>query len=373
MSTAQAPATAAIRTFAAPRRYLQGAGALDLVGAETVRHGRTPVLYVDAGVSELISPRVHDSMSTADLRPTLIDVTADTVTRDRISRAHRQAPASTDVVVGVGGGATIDVAKGVADLFSVPFISVPTIASNDGPTAAIYAMYDKTGTLSELGRMADNPASVIVDTALIASAPTKFLIAGIGDALSKRFEAHACSRGTGLTTQGTRPLAIGEIVANGCADTILQCGEAAVSEAALGTPGPAFEAVIEAVVLQSGIGYENGGLSIAHCMTRGLQTGRGSSSYLHGFHVGYGLLVQLALEGYDDDLRARIRAFLVAVGLPIRLGDLGMADPTDAELTDLAAAAAAAPHTANTWVVADTDSIRTAIDVVEREGAHADV
>ncbi|GAA4663860.1 iron-containing alcohol dehydrogenase [Gordonia humi] len=373
MSTAQAPATAAIRTFAAPRRYLQGAGALDTVGAETARHGRTPTVYVDAGVSDLISPRLHDSLISADVRPTLIDLAASTVTRDRIVGAYRRAPADTDVVVGVGGGATIDVAKGVADLVGAPFVSVPTIASNDGPTAAIYAMYDETGTLSELGRMADNPASVVVDTALIASAPTKFLIAGIGDALSKRFEAHACGRGTGLTTQGTRPLAIGEIVASGCADTILRYGEDAVSQAARGIPGQAFEAVIEAVVLQSGIGYENGGLSIAHCMTRGLQTGRGSSSYLHGFHVAYGLLVQLALEGYDDDLRARIRSFLVAVGLPVRLGDLGMADPTDAELTGLAAAAAAAPHTANTWVVADTDSIRAAIAVVEREGAHADV
>ena len=55
----------------------------------------------------------------------------------------------------------------------------------------------------------------------------------------------------------------------------------------------AFDAVVEANILMSGLGFENGGLGLAHAMTRGLVRTPVVDQCLHGFHVAYGLLVQL--------------------------------------------------------------------------------
>ncbi|GAA3723042.1 iron-containing alcohol dehydrogenase [Gordonia hankookensis] len=359
----------AARRFAAPQQYVQGPGVFDELGPIVAEHGARPVVVIDADIVELLGERLTASMALAGLTHQVVPY------RGPVTRAHiattvdRVATGFGDVVVGVGGGKALDVAKGVAHRLGRPMISVPTTASNDGPTASIYALYDDEGRLSELGRLPSNPAAVVVDTKVIATAPIRFLVSGIGDALSKKFEARSCARGRGVTTQGTRPLIIGEVIADGCSRVLLRDGVAAVRDVIDGRVTAEVEAVVEAVILLSGIGYENGGLSIAHCMTRGLQVGRGSSKHLHGFHVAYGLLVQLALEDDPEVDRREIRDFLTAVGLPTSLADLDMPSPTSQEIAALGAAAAAAPHAANTWVDASATRITAAIDAVERQVA----
>ncbi len=344
---------------------MQGQGVFDELGTIVAEHGERPVIVIDADIVGLLGSRLNETMDASGLTYHIVP-SRGPVTRTHIAAVTAKIPSGYgDVVVGVGGGKALDVAKGVAHQIGRAMISVPTTASNDGPTASIYALYDDTGKLSELGRMPNNPVSVVVDTEIIARAPIRFLMSGIGDAMAKKFEARSCARGHGVTTQGTRPLLIGELIANGCTQILLRDGVRALRDVESGAISAEVEAVIEAVILLSGIGYENGGLSIAHCMTRGLQVGRGSSAHLHGFHVAYGLLVQLALEDDPEVDRGEIHDFLTAVGLPTRLADMGMPSPTKKEIAALGAAAAAAPHTANTWVDASAARIIAAINEVE--------
>jgi glycerol dehydrogenase len=102
------------------------------------------------------------------------------------------------------------------------------------------------------------------------------------------------------------------------------------------TPDADLEALVEATVLLSALGFENGGLSVSHAMTRGLQMAPTTASALHGDHVAYGLLVQLALEDRPEPLIEDLRRFYREVGLPCRLADLGMNEPSEADLRALA-------------------------------------
>lgn len=90
--------------------------------------------------------------------------------------------AKAQVIVGIGGGKVIDVAKYAAYLRKLPFISVPTSASSDGFSSA-------SASLIVNGRRTSVPAhlayGIIVDTEVIKSAPEKFLYSGIGDLVSK--------------------------------------------------------------------------------------------------------------------------------------------------------------------------------------------
>lgn len=353
------------RQFGAPRQYIQGPGVIKRLAEFTVAHGRRPLLVVDEFVLDKLGSVLTDSFEAAEVDFGVLPCSGDVTRANIAEHVASVRDRSRDVVVGVGGGKALDLAKGVAIDLDAAMITCPTIASNDGPTARVLAIYNDDHVLCEVGHLDFNPSCVVVDTELISQAPVEFLISGIGDALAKKFEAAGCRLGTGTTMQGTRPLDIGGIVANGCFDVLTRQSVEAVKAVENGELNSAVEVVVEAVVLMSGIGYENGGLSIAHCMTRGLMAGRGTRSALHGYHVAYGLLVQLVLESHRAEIVVEVADLLRALGLPRSLADMGMHGATSEEIRALAVAALTAPHVQNTAAIVTEKTLVDAIDQVE--------
>jgi glycerol-1-phosphate dehydrogenase [NAD(P)+] len=85
------------------------------------------------------------------------------------------------IVLGVGGGRSIDVAKLSSFEEHIPFVSVPTAASHDGiasPQASV------KGFNEPHSMKAQAPMVVIADTHVIMNAPDEFLVAGCGDAIA---------------------------------------------------------------------------------------------------------------------------------------------------------------------------------------------
>ena len=66
-------------------------------------------------------------------------------------------------MIGLGGGKSLDSAKGVAVLLDRPMFTVPTIASNESPTSASIAIYDDHHVMIAVDRMERNPELVLVD------------------------------------------------------------------------------------------------------------------------------------------------------------------------------------------------------------------
>jgi glycerol dehydrogenase len=355
-----------IRVFSSPLRYVQGPGAIDEVGRfAALRHSRAALL-VDAALADLIEPRLRRSVERAGVTTVSIPVSGE-VTPENIDRLSGELDGyGPDVIIAAGGGKTLDLGKGVSRSRGVPVITVPTIASNDGPTSRVIAQYDGQHRLVATPVMTHNPEAVIVDTALINGAPARFLLSGIGDATAKYFEATATLRSGGLTSHSTLPLMLPLAITQSCYSTLLRDAAAALDM--LGSPDVSreLENVVEAVVLMSGLGFESGGLSIAHAMTRGLMIVEGASAHLHGYHVAYGLLVQLRHEGNETDL-ALVDELFATVGLPRSLAELDAATD-DATLATIAAAAMSAPHSENSVPQADAASLIAAMRAVERPG-----
>ena len=96
---------------------------------------------------------------------------------------------------------------------------------------------------------------------------------------------------------------------------------------------PALENVVEANTLLSGIGFESGGLAIAHAVANNLtMIPRVHDKYLHGEMVALGTMIQLVME--DQEEADKVARFFAQVGLPMCLSQVSMS-PDDPEIDAL--------------------------------------
>jgi glycerol dehydrogenase len=343
---------------------VQGPGALSQIGEHVRGLGTHAFVFVDAFVFRNLEPLIKLSCQSASIDTTFQSVSRE-VTDSTIDEELAQVPDSVDFIIGVGGGKTIDIAKGVALRLGLRIVTAPTIASNDSPASRAIAMYNDDHLLTSVPLMPFNPSVVLVDTSVVFNAPARFLSAGIGDALSKHFEVAMCQSVGGLTPQGTQGLQFASIVAAGCLQVLRRDAPAALTAVANGYPTQEFENTVEAVILLSGLSFENGGLSVAHAMTRGLMVTPGASSQLHGEHVAYGLLVQLALQDETDEMLGDMCSFFEDVKLPRSLRELH-ADSTEAVWSLIAQQTCAAPHIANFPIDVNEKNLVDAIRRIER-------
>jgi glycerol dehydrogenase len=314
------------RVFISPQRYVQGPDVLRGLGRY---------------MSLLDVPRVALLMSARGLRgdgETLLEslraAGIETVVRtfggecslEEIA-AHVDALARErmDCVIAAGGGKCIDAGKAVAFRLGTPVVIVPTLASNDAPCSALSVIYSPEGVSTGAEFYPSSPAMVVVDTRVVAAAPERYLVAGMGDAMATWYEARACLRNPAAVTMvGARPTvascAIGEV----CAQTLFEHGRAAAAAVAAGTVNEALETVVEANTLLSGLGFESGGLAAAHGVAQSFTAiPEVHADYLHGEMVAMGTLAHLMMESQPDEV-LRVAEFFAAVGLPVHLGQLAL-------------------------------------------------
>ena len=230
----------------------------------------------------------------------------------------------SDVIVGMGGGKTIDTAKIAADRAGIPVIVVPTIASTDAPCSGCAVTYTPDGIFEAVHYQKRNPAVVLVDMNIIADSPTRFLVAGMGDALSTWFEARSCERTQSMNECGGLSTLTGLNLAKLCYDTLLKYGISAKIANEEHIVTPALNYIAEANILLSGIGFESSGLATAHSINNGLTALKETHSYFHGEKVAFGVLTGLHLNAALPEEVEIVYSFCEKVGLPTTFADIGL-------------------------------------------------
>ena len=352
------------RAFGSPGKYIQRAGEIDRLGDHLKPLGKRAFVLVDAFVLKNLGDIIHASLQASDLA-TAVEKFSGECCREEIDRVTDLVRASgADIVVGIGGGKTADTAKLAAIANEARIVIVPTIASTDAPTSAIAVTYTPQGVFKESFMLPRNPDVVVVDSALIAKAPARFLVAGIGDALSTWFEARSNleSRSNNFVAGGYPAPLAGIAIAKACHEVLMRDALAAKIAVERGALTPAVENIIEANTLLSGLGFENCAVSAAHGIHDGLTVLPETHAFFHGEKVAFGVLCLLMLEGRPLAEIEDIARFCKSVGLPTTLADLKLGKATADDIGRVAKAAL--KEGSITWRVAVPLSVEIVRDAI---------
>jgi glycerol dehydrogenase-like iron-containing ADH family enzyme len=223
-------------------------------------------------------------------------------------------------------------------------VTIPTTAATCAAWTALSNVYTETGAFQYDVGLPHCPNLLVLDYEVIATAPSRTLVAGIGDALAKWYEASVSS------SHSQQTLIIAAVQqARVLRDILLQKSVDAIAQ-----PGSAvWQEVVDATVLMAGAIGGMGGAQCrtvaAHAVHNGLTHLSKVHSTLHGEKVAYGILVQLRLEELlqGSQLAASARQQLIkfyqTIGLPLTLKDLGLGS-VSLDALEKAAEVACAPE-----------------------------
>lgn len=353
-----------ITTTLFPGRYIQGYDAINRLGSEMQRFGSAALVISDPFVYDSLLPNFRDRIS-ADIE-VQIERFGGECTDEEIDRI---AGIACYPVVGIGGGKTLDTAKAVAHKLGVPVAVVPTTVSTDAPCSALSVIYNTDGTFNRYLFLPRNPDVVLVDTHIIANAPVRFLVSGMGDALATWFEAESVrAKYAGNMTKDLGSMtayALAEL----CYNTLLEHGISAKTACEVGAVTPAFEHVVEANTLLSGLGFESGGLAAAHAIHNGMTVLSATHEYLHGEKVAFGTLASLFLTDRPASVIDTVYSFCEVVGLPTTFSGIGLISVSDEDLMNVARAACAEGETIyNEPIPITPEAVFSALKTADNEG-----
>jgi len=327
----------------APTRVLRSSEAVEQAKDAIAALGNRPLIVGGARTLAVAQPRLQPILEHQQLQVAQADYGSDCSEAGLASLRQAVTAHQADLVIGVGGGKALDAAKLLAYQCQLPVVTIPTSAATCAAWTALSNVYSDEGAFLYDVSLNRCPDLLILDYELIESAPKRTLIAGIGDALAKWYEASVSS---GTSEQTLIIAAVQQ--ARVLRDILFQKSTAALTE-----PGSTvWREVVDATVILAGV---VGGLGGAQCRTVAAHAVHNGLTHLpihssiHGEKVAYGILVQLRLEELVQGnqlaatARQQLLKFYAEIGLPQRLVDLGLGKITLKEL-QTAAEIALAPN-----------------------------
>lgn len=334
------------KAFICPTKYVQGEDEILNLGYFVKTFGDSALLIAHPDDVKRVQEKLKRTAEKFNIRFVESGFCGE-CSRREVARLQELAKESKcTCTIGLGGGKAIDTAKCVAE--GENLIVVPTIAATDASTSHSAVLYTPEGAFDDYAYFKQSPSVILIDTTVIAHAPVRFLVSGMGDALSTFFEARANVQSYSKVNAGLpcgfREGVCGEArgtkaafaLASLCYESLLEDGWKAKIACENHVVTESLEKIIETNILLSGLGFESGGLAAAHAIHDGLTILEGTHKYFHGEKVAFGTIAQLTLENAPMEEIEEVLDFCLSIGLPVCLEDIGVDHITEEELYQVA-------------------------------------
>lgn len=315
-----------------PAQILRGAGVINRLGGVCAALGkRALVIGGHAGLAA-VDTQIRHQLAASAVDLVGMEWFGGVCSEENIQRlAHQVEVTGADLVIGVGGGKALDTSKAVAVQTHVPVVTIPTIAATCAAVTPLTIRYHANGHFRDLFPLAQAPAAVIIDSEILATAPLRWLAAGLGDTLAKWYEFRAISvrhqNHSGVAQASSANSRI-------CYDLIKAHGPAACDAVRAGKPNAALEQVLDAIFMFAGLTSlmsSGAHAAAAHAIYEGFTVCDKTREFGHGLLVGFGNLCLLALENRRDDELLEAVRLAHACAVPLRLSDIAALDTGELE------------------------------------------
>lgn len=309
------PLTLKLHRMQLPREVILGEGTLGLISEVCKRLGFSKSAFVVTGPKtyHIAGKRVADELHDAGIEVSHCIVSSNTMWNVRAVE-EKIKELKPQVVLGVGGGTKIDIAKLSSARQGTPFISVPTTASHDGIASSCASL---KGLKKPYSVAAQSPMAILADTDIILQAPHRFAASGCGDIVAKF---------TAVRDWETAHHVRNEYYAGYAASLALMSAEHVMENADVIKPGMEegirvlLEALISCGVAMSIAGSSRPCSGSEHLFSHALDL-IAPKSAMHGEQCGVGTIMMAYLQERNWK---KIKATLRRVGAPTTAEELGI-------------------------------------------------
>ncbi len=338
-----------------PRMVLVGENVLEKLGSICREFDYGSALIVTGDTTyQVAGQKTERLLESEDINTCTLFVSS--ATRETVDKVKKEIDSSgAEVVLGIGGGRNIDVAKVSSFETGRFFISVPTVASHDGIASNLASL---KGSERPYSVAAGSPIAVVMDSKIIQESPYRFTAAGCGDMICKAVEvrdwrlAHRENGDYYGGYAGSLSLMSSQHVMER-AQIIRQRTQEGVRTL--------LEALVSCGVAMSIAGSSRPTSGSSHLFSHALDQ-IAEKPALHGEQCGVGSIMMAKLHGLNW---GTIRESLKTIGAPTTAEELGISDKTIIKALRLAKSIRPERYTILNKVELDE---KTAIDLAESTG-----
>jgi len=296
-----------------PRLIVVGEKNINDIGSflKSLKNIKKVSLVSGNNVKKIVQNKIESSLSASKIQ--MVWHLAETNDKRSIKKIEQDVGKSkSELIVGVGGGRSVDIAKIIGFNLDLPFVSIPTSASHDGIASPFVSIKgNKPHSV-----VATAPLGVFVDVDIIKKAPKKLLASGCGDLIAKITAVRDWQLGRDKT---------GEYYGRYSADLALMSAKILMENSSrFSKKGLDVREVVEALI-SAGVASCIAGSSrpcsgaehlFSHAVDK-LEPGIG----LHGEKCGIGAIMIAKLQGQDW---RKIVKTLKSVGAPTTAKEIGL-------------------------------------------------
>ncbi len=309
-------------------RYRQEQGLLEKLGEEIARFGTRLLIIAGNHSWAAVEARLVPSLEAANIVWDLViweEACSELAARKLAERAHSF---HADEVVGIGGGKNMDLAKATGEVAGLGVITIPTSIAQCAPFACTSVMYTPEGKKDVTWRYEHEIDGCYMDLDVIAGCPSRYLAAGVLDAMAKKIEI-LNGRPSLLLEKTDIDLYYAYKFACDTYAVLEDRAQEAMDASRAGIVNKALADIAFTNVAATGVisnttrGYNQTQLAhVFYDCARTLFTDE-VASCVHGEIVAVGLFLQLHFNGLDCE-EERLRELLKAWGMPDTLAKLGI-------------------------------------------------
>ena len=300
-------------TMELPRLIVVGEKNIGKIGnfLKSLNDAKKVSLISGSNVKKIVQKKIDESLASSNIKKSwYLSKINDAKSIKEIEKNVRKN--KTNLLIGVGGGRSVDIAKMIAFNLGKPFVSIPTSASHDGIASPFVSVKGE----KPHSMVATAPLGVFVDVDVIKRAPKKLLASGCGDLIAKITAVHDWQLGNSQT---------GEYYGRYSAHLALMSAKILIENSSrFAKKGPDVREIVEALI-SAGVASCIAGSSrpcsgaehlFSHAVDK-LEPGVG----LHGEKCGIGAIMIAKLQGQDWK---NIVKTLKAVGAPTTAKEIGL-------------------------------------------------